>query len=450
MCNLTITFHLTKTQTSITSTTFHRLTRQDLYGTTSSGMNFIIHHMSQTLVVHRTQKQLNIQWASSVSIVKHLISMWLITKFMETTGNIFDNVGLLSKGGCIGFLSAHSCHLALQTLDQLSDGHTTGNGVWIHDDVWTDTLHGEWHVLLSIGDAHRTLLSVTTTELVTDLRNANTAHAHLHKLVAVAVGGEHHAVDNTALTAAHRRAVVLLHEARGTLSIHTVVLLLQWTGLAHDDVVTGDTCARRDQTVRVDLVVVGVPHAHHLTLSGPLEAFGTHTALALLHVTVAAVEDGAEEAAVDGRLVHDHTVFLVVATVAGDRDNRVDTGRQRTEVKVLHVARDHQRLLRVVEEMRQCVHAHLIVGDVDAHGLLAHRTLIGVTRTLVVVRERNDTATDAENHTGMNLTVRVRGAVHLGALLLHLARVRQIADGHADHHGLLLFSVHKLHQTLFE
>lgn len=50
---------------------------------------------------------------------------------------------------------------------------------------------------------------------------------------------------------------------------------------------------------------------------------------------------------------------------------------------------------------------HLVVSDVAAHGLLAHRRLVGVPRRLVVVRERDDARADAEDHRRVDLAVRV-------------------------------------------
>ena len=44
--------------------------------------------------------------------------------------------------------------------------------------------------------------------------------------------------------------------------------------------------------------------------------------------------------------------------------------------------------------MCQRVHPHMEVGDVHAHGLLAHSRLVRVTRRLVVVWEGNDGGTD--------------------------------------------------------
>ena len=57
---------------------------------------------------------------------------------------------------------------------------------------------------------------------------------------------------------------------------------------------------------------------------------------------------------------------------AGEVAPAPPTSRQLSEAEVLHGAGGHQRLLRVVEDVGRGVHAHVEVGDVDTHGLLAH------------------------------------------------------------------------------
>ena len=69
-------------------------------------------------------------------------------------------------------------------------------------------------------------------------------------------------------------------------------------------------------------------------------------AAAALPHPVGAEEHGAEEAAVDGRLVEHDAVLLVVARVAGDGHDRVVPCRQLPKVQVLHGARRDQRLLQ--------------------------------------------------------------------------------------------------------
>ena len=50
----------------------HRLPVKDLYRTSGSGMNLIIHHMLETLVIGRSQEYLGIQLATSLTIVENL------------------------------------------------------------------------------------------------------------------------------------------------------------------------------------------------------------------------------------------------------------------------------------------------------------------------------------------------------------------------------------------
>ena len=87
-------------------------------------------------------------------------------------------------------------HLSLQTLDQVTDGHTGGDGVRVHDEVGRDPLAGERHVLLVVGDPARALLPVPAGKLVPDLGDADRAHANLAELVAILVDRQHHLHNN--------------------------------------------------------------------------------------------------------------------------------------------------------------------------------------------------------------------------------------------------------------
>ena len=125
--------------------------------------------------------------------------------------------------------------------------------------------------------------------------------------------------------------------------------------------------------------------------------------LLALRVLVRAVEHRPEEAAINGRLVQHHRILLVVAGIGGNGDDGVDAGGQLTEAQVLHAARGDEWFLWVEEHVRQRVHAHVVVGDVDAHRLLAHGALVRVTRRLVVIGERDDGGAHAQDHARVNL-----------------------------------------------
>lgn len=56
--DLTITLHLTETQATITGSALHRLSHKNLNGTTSTRMDFVIHHVLKTLIVGGAKENL--------------------------------------------------------------------------------------------------------------------------------------------------------------------------------------------------------------------------------------------------------------------------------------------------------------------------------------------------------------------------------------------------------
>lgn len=211
---------------------------------------------------------------------------------------------------------------------------------------------------------------------------------------------------------------------------------------------------RLHETVFVEVAVESLIFGHRALFGErPAEALVAHGGVAQaqrgrrgvatdLRVLVRAVEDRPEETALDGGLVQDQRVLLVVARVAADRHHAVAAGRQLFEAQVGHGFGGHEGLLGVGEHVRGGVHALSVVADVHAHGLLAHSGLVGVSRRLVVVGERNDRGAHAQNHGGMDLAVRVGRAaavLHAGSHGLQI---------HTDHAVLFLLRRHVLDQSV--
>ena len=65
-----IALHLSEAQPSFSSSPFHRLPSQDLDWTTPSGMDFVVHHMLQTLVVGRVQENLSLSRAAHKQVCR--------------------------------------------------------------------------------------------------------------------------------------------------------------------------------------------------------------------------------------------------------------------------------------------------------------------------------------------------------------------------------------------
>jgi hypothetical protein len=83
MRNLAITFHFTEAQTTVTSTTLHRLSIHHLNWTASTRVNFVVDHVLQALIVGWAEENLSRQLASSVTIVHNFISAQMVIIFAE-------------------------------------------------------------------------------------------------------------------------------------------------------------------------------------------------------------------------------------------------------------------------------------------------------------------------------------------------------------------------------
>ena len=185
-------------------------------------------------------------------------------------------------------------------------------------------------------------------EFISDLRDADRAHLDLGEAVAVLILGNHHLLNPATLAMPQRRRLILINlsaiDPRG-------LLLRQLDHFPDDDIISGDPRPGLNQTIGVELPVHPVPKAD--CGLGRRDAEGGALVVGLgLGVVVAPEEDRSEEASIDGGLVEDDRILLVVAGEATDGRNDVEPRGQLLKVQVLHGASDHQRLLWVVEQVR--------------------------------------------------------------------------------------------------
>ena len=83
----------------------------------------------------------------------------------------------------------------------------------------------------------------------------------------------------------------------------------------------------------------------------------------LLLVVEGSEERRSKQTPIDGALVHQDGVLLVVARVHHDGHDHVHPRRQLSEVKVLHRAGGHERFLRVVQHVSEGVHPKLCIKE---------------------------------------------------------------------------------------
>lgn len=74
--------------------------------------------------------------------------MLVVAVVSKQIRNLSDIDRLIERRGISNFTLV-SAYFALKALNQVTNGHSTGNGVRVDDDVWSDALTGEGHVLQS-------------------------------------------------------------------------------------------------------------------------------------------------------------------------------------------------------------------------------------------------------------------------------------------------------------
>ena len=173
----TVTFHLAETESTVTGTTFGWLARQDLCRTAASRMDLIADHMLQALVIGRIEEYHDLHSLSSEPVVHDLVAVSLVAQVVQLVRNVLYGLPLERRG--VSFVTVQTGNLAENSFDQVTNGHTRRDGVWVDNHVWHDALHSERKILLSVGHATGSFLPMSTGELVSDLGCLDRTHLDL-------------------------------------------------------------------------------------------------------------------------------------------------------------------------------------------------------------------------------------------------------------------------------
>jgi hypothetical protein len=87
--------------------------------------------------------------------------------------------------------------------------HTRGDSVWIDNHVRHYSFSCKWQVFLSVSHTASSLLSVTTSEFVSNLWNSNGSHFNFSKSKVFFVSSYDNLIDDTTLRMLQRYGAVL-------------------------------------------------------------------------------------------------------------------------------------------------------------------------------------------------------------------------------------------------
>mmetsp|Transcript_34960 Transcript_34960/g.87209 ORF Transcript_34960/g.87209 Transcript_34960/m.87209 type:complete len:662 (-) Transcript_34960:1408-3393(-) len=405
-----VALHLAEPQPAIARAPLGGLAREHGARPARARVHLVHDHVLELLVVDGPEENVGRQRLAGDArgdVVLARVVKAVLDEHARTVVNL-----VAAKGRAVAQVAVEHRRLAREQLHHLAHRHARGEAVRVHDDVGRHPVIVEGHVLVPHDQPAHALLPVARRELVAELGRARRAHADLDDEVVVLVGRDHHAVDVRVVV---RRALVcdgrwpIGVRARERLCVHDGV------GRVHRHLLVDEHVSRLEAlTHRADAVLV--EHAEALQLHRRLDARRrgrrrddavARLVCVLLEVgRVLAHHDAPAEAAVERGAVEDERVLDVVTRVGHHGDHCVVAGRQLGEVDEIDRARLDERLVRVDEQVEDRVDALRLVTRDCPHGLLAHRTLVGVARRLVVVRVGDEAGADAQDCERVDLEVR--------------------------------------------
>ena len=129
-----IALHFSESQPTISRTTFDWLAGEDLQWSARTGVDFVVDHVSQTLVVCRTQEDLCCEFLACVAVVHDLEAALLVAEVLQDLADGGDRD--FGERRSVAFLASEGGDFREQALDQMRNRHSRWDGVRVNDDIW--------------------------------------------------------------------------------------------------------------------------------------------------------------------------------------------------------------------------------------------------------------------------------------------------------------------------
>lgn len=422
-----VTLHFSNTQTTIIGTSLQRLVRQQRTRTRITLVDLVFDHLLQTHLEHGTHKDLGHDLFTGLTTLQDFISVGMEPHLSHQASRIRN--ALAHREWCgIRQGTLGDTQLVASALQKLTNGHTSRDGVRIHDEIRTDTLGGEREILFRNNGSDRTLLSVTRRKLVSE--SGSTTFRQPQTDTQQSIRGTE-AIDGIHTT------------PLATLGHHTDIPLtlngsfgIQFRGhKSNQDRLGGHLGSDLDNTVGIQLSLVHI----RLPLDirplirrqiGNLRMRLTSDIQDLLFLRLRMVVRGIKQTTLQRALIHEHRVLLVETTLDQNSDHHILTVRHAPKRMILH-PRLSQRAARRTQNRCHGVKAFLEVRIVPSTRLLlllSSREV--VTSTGIVVRKGHDCSRRSQVVLGVNfgntLGMLGRHGNHKSIRLLGINPVKQL------------------------
>ena len=177
MCQETVSFHFSETNTTLFLTTFHWLMSENIDWTSGSCLGLITYHVSKSLIIYNSQININFHFFSKNSWVHILIPKIIKAVFFKFFSKEINNIIILIFIKCfyIYKFAIKSTPFCCQGFNKHADCHTRWESMWINNNIWCDTLLCERHIFLWPNNTHNTFLAMPWREFITNYRISSVA-----------------------------------------------------------------------------------------------------------------------------------------------------------------------------------------------------------------------------------------------------------------------------------
>lgn len=361
-----VTLHLSNTQTTIIGTTLQRLMGQQRTRTCVAVVDLVFDHLLQTHLEHGTHKDLCQDLLTGLTTLQDFITLRMEPHLGHQASRIGNALADRKRRG-IRQGTLGDTQLIAGALQKLSDGHTSGDGVGIHDEIRTDTLRRKRKVLFRNDGSNRALLSVTGRKLVTERGSTTLCQPQTDTQQTLRSAEAIHGIHTTPLsTLGHDTDIPLAFDGSFGIQLRS--------HKPNENCLGGDFGSDFDNAIRIQLSVIdiGLPLDIGPLVCrqiGNLRVRLTTDIQYLLFLCLRVLVRGIKQATLQGALVHKHGVLLVETTLYQDGNHHILTLRHASKGMILHPRLSQWAAWRT-QNRRHGVKAFLEVGIVPTTRLL--------------------------------------------------------------------------------
>lgn len=128
--------------------------------------------MLQPLIESGTKEDHNFKPPTSETVEHDFVTVPLIAHVVELLSDVLNSDVMLERRG-ISLCTLQCSNLRHEGLDKMANCHSRRDSVRIDNHIGSDTFSGEWKIFLSIGHTTSSLLTMTRSELISNLWNLN-------------------------------------------------------------------------------------------------------------------------------------------------------------------------------------------------------------------------------------------------------------------------------------